>query len=220
MPSWAACIPQFGKDWLDLLGRWRSGQALDYVRTSQRRVEVMQKTVAELIRNGAAVEETLDEASLIEDLGSSLSFLGHAENIVAEQLERLKFDQEVAGTEAATEVATEDSVEEDDPFEEGPAVVEGVMAGVAVAETPIAGPAEGAEPAAAPGAASLVDVKHHVMSVEAPATIPDKSYVVSVSARGFRRLHRVGDCYFEPGRGYMNFKVLGPLRQQSASYNA
>ena len=55
-------------------------------------------------------------------------------------------------------------------------------------------------------------------------TVPDDCpgvgmFVVS-SRRGFRRLHRVGDCHLEPGVDYKDFRSLGAERPSSEHFDA
>ena len=50
-------------------------------------------------------------------------------------------------------------------------------------------------------------------------TLEDGKFVVSVSGRGFRRLHRVGACHFRPGVDYAHYVDLGYLRPESRDYD-
>ena len=55
-------------------------------------------------------------------------------------------------------------------------------------------------------------------------SVPDDTpamgdYVVSLR-RGFRRLHRAGDCHMVPGVDYMEFRVLGSCRPSSEHFDA
>ena len=55
-------------------------------------------------------------------------------------------------------------------------------------------------------------------------TVPDDTlslgdFVVSLQ-RGFRRLHRMGDCHLMPGTDYNNFRCLGSQRPPSEHFDA
>ena len=102
MPSWAGCITTFGKDWLDLLGRWRSGQSSDYVRTSRKRVAAMQVAVAEAVRGGSAVGTEFDEDELMAELHQHLATAGVEADKITEQLSLLYFGVSDTETEKAS----------------------------------------------------------------------------------------------------------------------
>ena len=104
MTSWAACCPEFPKDWLDLLGRWQAGQSSGYIRTARKRVMQMQSTVAREVRGGDDPTGAFDEENLFEDLAKFPADAGIGEERIAEQLGRLRFSTD----EAKTVVASED----------------------------------------------------------------------------------------------------------------
>jgi len=49
--------------------------------------------------------------------------------------------------------------------------------------------------------------------------VKEGDYVVSISRRGFRRLHRAGACHFVPGVGYSNFEIMGSSRPGLEEYD-
>ena len=51
-----------------------------------------------------------------------------------------------------------------------------------------------------------------------PPTVPG-SFVVSW-VKGFRRLHKVGECYLIPGVDYIKYSAFGPTCPTSESYDA
>ena len=104
MPSWAACLVQFDKSWLDLLGRWRAGQSADYVRTSRRRIAEMQKAVAGKGRSGQDPAKDFDEEELLIELEAHLARAGVDAAVAAEQTGRFKYvapETDTEGTGAA-----------------------------------------------------------------------------------------------------------------------
>ena len=67
--------------------------------------------------------------------------------------------------------------------------------------------------------AAEVHSRYNVTANGEELDIKDGYYVVSISGRGFRRLHRMGACHFRPGSGYRHFENLGPLRPEGCSYD-
>ena len=70
LPTCTGCL-RYPKNWQDAIGGWSPGQAQAYVRTTRRRLSIMQSTVAKLLRDGR--KDELGERDLEEGLMAHLT---------------------------------------------------------------------------------------------------------------------------------------------------
>ena len=190
LPSLAACLSEVPPEWIEDFGRWSKGMSATHVRTHLARIRSIQRWVAEAARQNAR----LDEEELWSDFAVFLMRHGLSTDDTVEQIVSLaKVPSSARAAYRAQSV--------------GPA-----FGDVAPDVPPTLEEACGQEPVEEP--APLTP------SHTAPDDCPGMGMFVVSLRRGFRRLHRVGDCHLEPGVDYKDFRTLGADRPSHEHYDA
>ena len=98
LTSCTGCL-RYPKNWQDALGGWSPGQSQAYVRTTRRRISIMQTKVAKLFREGQG--EALGEKDLEEDLYAHMIKGGFSKEVAREQIKNLKNAREFVAKSAS-----------------------------------------------------------------------------------------------------------------------
>ena len=183
LPSFAACLNEVPPEWIEDLGRWSKSMSATYVRTHLARVRSIQRWVAEAARHNARIDE---EEHWSDFAAVFLMKHGISTEATVEQIVGLT--RELSNARSAYRVTAsipelQETVQDDNP-----------------AELETQAPDENDAPA----------------PLTPTHTVPDDTpslgdFVVSLQ-RGFRRLHRMGDCHLVPGTDNKSFMNLGSER--------
>jgi len=225
LPSLAALLDASSSD-LDYLGRWRPTTAKTYVRTALQVVARMQVRVAERVRHELADGQA-------ELLGESAAYL----ELRRELLRRGNDLRQIEQQEGLFRAWTAKVLYPPAQGAEAPAWEEDELdleaADEASDATPIDfEPARGPEEHRAPeergrgagGEQLPVEEPAEAQGSPAEVLVPDEGipadgYVVSISKKKWRRLHRIGGCTRHPGVHYLEYELLGRARPTIDMYD-
>ena len=223
--SWAAALgvdPEARKRW----GRWRPTTDEEYAKTTQSMVMAAQELVSRKMREALGNPDLVEDAEILQTLGTWLEQRGLVEHQIDEQLRRLRLkpgrrwrkdrddhSPEEWGAESALslerlQLEDWEKVEECEPEPTTPAgSPPGPGADLApedVLEAP--SPLEAADEVLEFAGQMMVDD-------QAELPVSKGTFVLSVVGRSKRRtLHQVGSCYRRPGVHYKEYLIVGDSR--------
>ena len=225
LPSMAALLGVGGSD-LDYLGRWRPSTSKTYVRTALQVVANIQTRVAEQVRRELADGQA-------ELLGEDAAYLELRKELLRRGRDLQQIEQQEALFRAWTSRVLISPVHDEDPQAPVEDVEDFGEEDPASDATP-----DDAEPGfvpAGPGGAVArgSDEPAEVLPIEDPPLAPSSpakvlvslegiladGYVVSISKKKWRRLHRIGGCTRHPGVHYLEFELLGRARPTYDMYD-
>ena len=193
------------------LGRWRPSADEGYERAARVNVLRSQLTIAEYIKTNLGRADPFDETSVLRQAESLLRQAGMPEEAVAEQTEQLSSFTPV-GQSLVEAVAPQWALSGPVQFLEFSEVDHAADAG---ATWPIEQPAFGDDDADD-------ETQRQVEHAGRVVTLDEISgmYVVSIVGRSMTRtLHRIGECFRQPGLHYHHYEVLGDEPPSSDLYH-